>query len=199
MRARVLDRSDGPPALPRDGYGWGSRSPEERTITTARVTVRRFAPGDLDDFLTYQSDPVVRAHLPGEPMSAGAAAGFLARQADLDERQTDAWHAFAVHHPGDDRVIGDVGVWLAADRPGTGDIGFQFAPAYHGQGYAREAMQQFLPYLFETLDLGEVTAGCDSVNRASWGLMRRLGMELMTDDGTVRRYRLRAGTWRDQP
>jgi RimJ/RimL family protein N-acetyltransferase len=157
--------------------------------------VRRFAPGDLADFLAYQGDPVVRRHLPGEPMSTEQAVDYLAAQAVLDEKAVNAWHGYAVQHRADDRVIGDVGVWLAADRDGTGDVGFQFHPDYHGQGYAREAMETFLAYVFETLALPRVTAGCDAANRRSWGLMERLGMHQIEKSPEKVQYGLTREQW----
>nr|WP_269329831.1 GNAT family N-acetyltransferase [Kineosporia babensis] len=143
------------------------------------MIIRRFTTSDLSDFLAYQADPVVRRFIPGEPMSQRQAASYLAVQAALDEHAVNAWHAYAVEHAGEQRVIGDVGIWLAEEPPRTGDVGFQFHPGFHGQGYAREAMHAFLPHVFETMDVETVTATCDTPNTASWGLMKRLGMRMV--------------------
>jgi ribosomal-protein-alanine N-acetyltransferase len=129
----------------------------------------------------------------GEPMSTEQAVDYLAAQSVLDESVPDAWHGYAVQHLADDRVIGDVGVWPAAD--GTGDVGFQFHPDYHGQGYAHEAMQTFLAYVFETLALPRVTAGCDAANKPSWGLMERLGMHEIEKSEEQLRYALTREQW----
>ncbi|MEU8819199.1 GNAT family N-acetyltransferase [Actinoplanes sp. NPDC048796] len=159
-------------------------------MRSERLAIRRFAATDLTDFLAYQSDPVVRRYLPGEPMSAAQAAGYLAVQADLDDGVRDAWHGYAVHHLGEDRVIGDVGVWLPARPAGTGDVGFQFHPGFHGRGYAFEAMRAFLPYAFATFALRTVTATCSPANTASWGLMERLGMHRIEETGEYVKYGL---------
>ncbi|WP_179855521.1 GNAT family N-acetyltransferase [Paractinoplanes atraurantiacus] len=154
------------------------------------MTIRRFAPGDLADFLAYQGDPAVRRHLPGEPMTSAQATGYLAAQAALDDGARDAWHGFAVELADEKRVIGDLGVWLPARPAKTGDVGFQFHPGFHGRGYAREAMQAFLPYAFETFALKTVTATCHPANSASWGLMERLGMHRVEEAETHVRYAL---------
>ncbi|WP_250005623.1 GNAT family N-acetyltransferase [Actinoplanes sp. M2I2] len=167
----------------------------EDAITTPRLVVRRFTSGDLADFLSYQSDPAVRRYLPGAPMTADQALEYLAAQAVLDDDQLDAWHGFAVHHVADDRVIGDVGVWLASDRDHAGDVGFQFDPRYHGQGYAREAMEAFLGHLFGPAGLRAVTAGCDPGNDASWGLMLRLGLRPMPGTEQSLMYGLTREQW----
>jgi ribosomal-protein-alanine N-acetyltransferase len=168
-------------------------SQEDALITTERLVVRRFGPGDLVDFLAYQGDPVVRAHMPGEAMSDAAARRYLAEQATLDERATGHWHAFAVEHRADARVIGDLGVFLPVDPEGTGDLGFQFRPDHHRQGYGLEATSAFLAYLFGRLALHTVTAACDAANTASYGLMERLGMRRVP--GADVQYELRRDDW----
>jgi ribosomal-protein-alanine N-acetyltransferase len=119
---------------------------------------------------------VVRRFTRGEPMTTEQAVDYLAAQAVLAADTLDAWHAYAVQHRATGRVIGDVGVWLPGqpERLGTGDVGYQLHPDFHGQGYAREAMQTFLPYVFGLVP--RITAGCDAANTPSWRLMERLGL-----------------------
>jgi RimJ/RimL family protein N-acetyltransferase len=171
--------------------------PRETTIRTARLIIRRFAPADLEDFLSYQDDPVVRRFIPGEPMSTEQAVDYLAAQAVLDEHELDSWHASAVQHVATGRVIGDIGIWLPGqpERVGTGDVGFQFHPDFHGQGYAREAMLAYLAYVFETLELPRITAGCDVPNKQSWGLMERLGMHPLEKNDKTVQYGLTREQW----
>ncbi|WP_229069009.1 GNAT family N-acetyltransferase [Actinoplanes sp. DH11] len=159
--------------------------------------MRRFTAGDLADFLAYQADPVVRRHLPGEPMNPAEAAGFLTAQAALGEDARDAWHGYAVRLTAGGRVIGDVGVWLSSrpDQADSGDVGFQFHPEFHGLGYAGEAMRLFLTHVFGTLGLQRVTASCDAANAASRALLERLGMRPAHRSGTDLEYGRRRDDW----
>jgi len=145
-------------------------------LRTPRLVIRRFAPADLGDFLAYQADPRVREHMQGKPMDAVQAADYLAVQSIVEEHKPNTWHGYAVEHANTGTVIGDIGVYLDAAVPGSGDVGFQFHPAYHRQGYGLEAATAFLSYVFTTLDLDRVTAGCAPANQASAGLLERLGM-----------------------
>jgi ribosomal-protein-alanine N-acetyltransferase len=167
-------------------------------VTSERVIIRRFAVSDLADFLAYQADPVVRRYLLGEPMSPDEAAGYLAAQAALPDRTLDAWHGYAVQETAGGRVIGDVGVWLSSqpEQSDSGDVGFQFHPAFHGRGYAREAMQAFLPHVFETLARQRITATCKSANTSSRALMQRLGMHLDRESDDEVQYGLSRERWR---
>ena len=115
--------------------------------------------------------------------------------AALDEHEINAWHGYAVQHAESGTVIGDLGVYLASGV--EGDIGFQFHPDFHRQGYGHEAMTAFLPYLFEKLGLERVTAGCDEANGGSRALLDRLGLQPQTPattDGTCH-YELARDEW----
>jgi [ribosomal protein S5]-alanine N-acetyltransferase len=167
-------------------------------LRTDRLVVRRFTSADVDDFCAYQADPRLRKFLQGAPHSAEEAARYLAAQAVLDERATSAWHGYAVQHLDSGKVIGDVGVYLVS--AGEGDVGFQFHPAFHGQGYAREAMVAFLRYVFDVLGVEHVTAGCDQANTTSSTLLQRLGLHprpASDDDGDLR-FDLTRDEWRAQ-
>jgi ribosomal-protein-alanine N-acetyltransferase len=169
-----------------------------KPATSGRVIVRRFAEGDLPDFLAYQGHPAVREHQPGIAMTTAQAAAFVAEQARQGSDERDAWHGQVIEHVADRRVIGDVGLWRPADTGGpvVGDLGFQLDPSYHGHGYAREAVQAFLHVAFSDLAVDLVTASCDEANIRSWGLLERLGMQLQNRSSEQRRYALTKEQWR---
>lgn len=167
------------------------------TRTDGRIVVRRFAHADLPDFLGYQGDPEVRRHQRGDAMTEAQAAAFVIEQVQRPAQMRDAWHGRAVEHLADRRVIGDVGIWLSDEPSGprSGDLGFQLAPAYHGQGYAQEAVRAFLRIAFRDFALERVTASCDEANTASWRLMERLGMRPQDRSHGERRYALTRAQW----
>jgi len=168
-------------------------------IRTPRLLIRRFTLGDLADFLAYQGDPVVRRHMQGSPMSGREARRYLADQAAMSEDLLDCWHGFAVQHLEQDRLIGDIGVYLDAKLAGVGDVGFQFRPDQHRCGYGYEAMAAFLPYLFYSLGLDRITASCDRANTASFTLLERLGLRRGSESGaaggSTLRYELSRRDW----
>ncbi|MNI70272.1 ribosomal-protein-S5-alanine N-acetyltransferase [compost metagenome] len=55
-------------------------------------------------------------------------------------------------------------------------IGYIFNPAYYGKGYATEACQRLLKYVFEELGAHRVMALCNPENAPSWRLLERLLM-----------------------
>jgi aminoglycoside 6'-N-acetyltransferase len=73
-------------------------------------------------------------------------------------------------------LIGDCAAHTLADDPRQAEIGFTFAPASQGRGYATEAVRRLLEYLFRERDKHRVSANCDDRNVRSAALLRRVGM-----------------------
>jgi RimJ/RimL family protein N-acetyltransferase len=145
-------------------------------IRTARLEIRRFDDGDLRDYLAYQTTPEVLRFMPNEPMTESEAIKFIEGQMGLVEGAKGHYHAFAVVHSEDRKVIGDVGFYFPPGGVNSGDMGFQFHPAYHGKGYASEAAAALLRYGFLQLGLSRITSGCNAGNTPSFRLLERLGM-----------------------
>ncbi len=145
-------------------------------IVTARLVLRRLQLADLAGFLAYQSHPLVRQFMRGEAMDEASALKFIEQQATMSDEARDAYHAFAVTVASDGRLIGDVGLYLPSGQERLGDLGFQFAPSSHGQGYATEACQALIQRAFEVWHLDRITSSCDRENVRSSRLMERLGM-----------------------
>lgn len=157
-------------------------------ITTKRLTIRRFQLTDLADYLAYQSHPEVRRFMPGQAMTDEQAERLLAKQSAMQDLDRDVYHAFAVTLRNDERLIGDVGMYLPSGDEKVGDLGFQFDPEFHGQGYAFEAAEALLKAAFSDWNLTTITASCDRENVRSSRLLERLGMrrrEQTTTDGSL--------------
>ncbi|WP_144715207.1 GNAT family N-acetyltransferase [Curtobacterium pusillum] len=166
--------------------------PLDPASATGRVRVRPFSEGDVTDFLAYQGLPAVRRFQPGEAMTAPRAAAFVVEQAQQGATERGVWHGRAVELVAERRVIGDVGIWIPAERndPAVGDLGFQFDPRYQGRGYALEALRAFIPTVVHDFALDRVTASCRDDNGPSWRLMERLGMRLHHSADEERVYTL---------
>lgn len=88
----------------------------------------------------------------------------------------------------DESPIGKIGVWQDQE------IGFLLARERWGQGLAMEALQAILPHLFETVNFQFLTADIDPRNKASSGLLRKVGFE---DDGYKERSMQIGDEWVD--
>lgn len=120
--------------------------------------------------------------MPGQAMNKEQAERFLISQSSMQDGDRDAYHAFAVTLRDSLKLIGDVGMYLPSGEKRVGDLGFQFHPDYHAQGYAFEATGALVKHAFSEWKLEQITANCDSENARSYRLMERLGMTRVDQD-----------------
>lgn len=146
-------------------------------LPAERLLLRRFRPADLPAFVAYRSDPAVaRYQTWSAPFPAEAAERMFAELSEAHPDTSGEWFQFAVALHGSGELIGDCGAHVRSDDPRQVEIGFTFAPASQGHGYATEAVRRLFEYLFVERGKHRVTAACDDRNLRSAALLRRVGM-----------------------
>ncbi len=147
-------------------------------ITTERLVLRSFRPGDEDDVFAYRSVPEVIRYIPGDPKTREQVADLVAERATagrVDEKSPIL--TLAVELGG--RVIGDVLIHLDGLDGHDGrqaEIGWVFNPDSGGQGYATEAARAIAETAFRELGVHRVWAQLEPVNGPSVRICERLGM-----------------------
>lgn len=148
-----------------------------RSLTTARLELRRFRVDDLEAFVAYRSDPEVARYqswLAPYPVQEGR---DLIEQLQRSNPDTPGeWFQFAVTPRGGGPLIGDCAALVLPEEPRHAEVGFTFAPAYQGRGYATEAVIRLLEYLLVERGKHRVAASCDDRNLRSAALLERVGM-----------------------
>jgi len=140
----------------------------DRSLTTARLVVRRFVPADGPGLHAYLSRPEVVQYEPYGPVGPDEA-DALARERASDPR---FWAVQTLAGT----LVGNL--YLAPDGPEwwqTWELGYVFHPDHWGRGYATEACRTLLDAAFEG-GAHRVVAHCDPANIRSWALLERLGM-----------------------
>lgn len=155
-----------------------------------RIRLRPWREDDGPAFAALNADPEVMRHF-AAPLSRAESDAMFARV-----RAHEAEHGFcfwAAERGDRAHLVGFCGVqhvpFEARFTPAV-EIGWRLFPAFWGQGLAREAAEMALDAAFGPLALDEVVAFTVPANRASWGLMRRLGMR---PDGVFEHPRLPEG------
>ena len=146
---------------------------------TERLVLRAFHPADLEPLLAIQSDPVAVRYVPYPPRDRAAVAAVLERKmASTALRKEGDLIELAVTLGEDGSVIGDVLLALRSVEHQTLEVGYIFAPAAGGHGYATEAVRAALGLAFGPLAVRRVIARVDDRNAASSALLNRLGFRL---------------------
>ena len=134
-------------------------------LLTPRLRLRRARPDDLTAIHAVLSNAMAMRYWASPPHTdIGQSRAFLdgmiaSRGGEGDE--------FVVEHQG--QVIGKAGCWRVPE------VGFIFHPDFWGRGLALEAMTAVVAHAFATYPVESLIADVDPRNRASLGLLRKLG------------------------
>lgn len=156
--------------------------PDFTQIRTDRLIIRRFRPEDVEAFAGYRSDPDVARYQSWDTYTREQAELFAAELAEIDPGIPGAWFQFAVTDAGNGALLGDTALCVVADDRSRAELGFTFAPAHQGKGYATEAAGATVDYAFAQLAVDTVVAFVDSRNARSVALLERIGMTYVSSE-----------------
>lgn len=145
-------------------------------VLTERLRLRPLTVADVPALLSYRGRADICRYLPFEPMTQevllGRLAGDFARTAITEPGQGVTLGVELVGGP----LIGDVVLMFHNEEHRAGEVGYVFAPQFHGHGYATEAVAAMIELGFAELGLHRIVACLDARNDASARLAERLGM-----------------------
>jgi RimJ/RimL family protein N-acetyltransferase len=165
-------------------------------VRTERLTLRGYAPEDLDALWAYEQLPQVQHWLGWAPHSRDELSHAMTSESS---RTTHVMVLLG------SRIIGHIMImprdsWAQTDvadrvKDLEAELGWMFDPAYAGKGYATEAVRAAIGLCFDSLEVRRVQAGCFADNTASWRLMERLGMRREEHSRATALHR--DGSWHD--
>ena len=153
----------------------------EFRLETARLVLRDWRADDWPQFWEGTNTPAVMRWLGGVCDGEKRAAA----QARLEGYRADHGHTFwAVERKGDGAILGFCGLKRCNQQGGpigAMEVGWRLCEDAWGRGYAKEAAIASLGCAFGRFGADEVVALTVNGNKASWGLMERLGMRRRAD------------------
>ena len=138
--------------------------------------LRRLRAEDLAAFQAYRAIPELGRYQGWTPQSDADAATFLANMAQAPLFTPGEWVQLGIADASSDRLLGDVGLFLAADGR-SGEVGFTLEPAAQGRGLATAAVAAALELFFQRTQAQSMLAITDTRNGPSLRLLRRLGFQ----------------------
>jgi ribosomal-protein-alanine N-acetyltransferase len=152
-------------------------------IKTERLTLRPYRLQDVNDVLSYASDPKWARFLPvPQPYKKTDAEKFIASQLLLDQETHQSW---ALEQ--NQVVIGGIDIGFDFDNH-VGELGYSIARTHWGRGLVAEAARAIIDTAFSTYpNLNRVRAMADSRNAGSLRVMEKLGM---VREGVLRQNRV---------
>jgi RimJ/RimL family protein N-acetyltransferase len=162
------------------------------SLLTRRLILRRLQRTDADALCAYRSLPEVARYQSWETFGPDDAARLLDDQQDRDIGIPGTWLQVAIVEAGTGHLIGDCGLHCLADEPRQFEMGVTLSPSWQGQGYATEALECLLHFLFTALSARRISATTDALNGPAAALFRRLGFRQEAHHIEHRAYK---GSW----
>lgn len=164
------------------------------TLTTSRLSLRRWREDDLTIMAAINADPeVIRWIGDGTVIDDEATAAGTARSEQ--HRETHGFGLFAVEIRATGQLAGFTGLNTPYSLPEVSpavEIGWRLGRQYWGQGIATEAAQAALDFGFTDRGLDKIVGIHQLGNDASGRIMQKLGMRLDREitDSRGRRVRV---------
>lgn len=144
-------------------------------IVTERLLLRPMVPSDAEAVSTYRSDPAVVEYQDWKlPYPVERAADSISRYTEVGGVVAGKGYNVGVERRDTGELIGDVYIGRHETFP-TAEVGYTFASAHQGHGYATEALDAVIAHLFDDVGLVRLEASLDPRNIASEMLLERVG------------------------
>jgi len=165
-------------------------------ISTDRLSLRLFEPGDLDGLYTYLSLPDSQRYLDAPVRDIGEARAELStlRQHKRLSRPGETL-SLAVCTDKDDCLVGHVSLKWTDATASQAELRFLFDPRHSSQRYASEAVGAALDLAFGALQMHRVFVRSSARHTATVKLLKALGMRL---EAHYREHALFQGEWDEE-
>ena len=162
-------------------------------IVTARLRLDALRDEDASALFAYRGDPAVSRYQGWKPASVADAAKFIEAQQGHAPGTPGTWWQRAIRLRDSGELIGDLGLHFVDG--GTVELGISLAPAHQRHGYAREAVEVMLDFVFGGLRKQRVFARVDPRNFMCMRLLEGLGMHRRDAQAGDVTFELPASEW----
>lgn len=137
-------------------------------LETERLVIRNYKVEDVEKVYVIFSNEDVARYEDFHPMSLDEVTDMIQKWITYENR-------FVVISKDSGDIIGTVGYWI--DEVNDYSLDYDFNPRYGKSGYATEAAQRIMDYIFIEKQVPHIYADCDTNNIDSFRLMERIGMK----------------------
>lgn len=143
-------------------------------IITDRLLVRLAEPEDADAIFSYRFDFEQNQYQGWFPSSVEEVYDYIKNMPQTLDA-ADTCYQFSILLADEGRLIGDMGIVFSNHNNLQAEVGCTLNKEFQGKGYATEALEAMVSYLFDSLNKHRITASIDPRNESSIRLIERLG------------------------
>jgi len=142
-------------------------------IETDRLLIKRLDLTDKKAFFAYRTQPEVYTFQFWKPENIDEVEHFINKNLTIQPNTKNTWLQLGIHLK-NGVLIGDMGIHFLEDDV-QAEIGYTLSPDFQGKGYAFEAVNAVVDFLFLTYKKHRITASVDPENHRSINLLKKLG------------------------
>jgi len=146
----------------------------EIELHTDKFLLRPVTVQDTEALFQYKSDRITNKYQGWIPSQIKDVYDFIENQISSEINIPNTWYQLAIVTKKNDMLIGDIGLHFIDPGNKQVEIGFSIDKSYQGKGYATEAIEKVIEYLFKKLNKHRVIASVDPGNIKSIRLLERL-------------------------
>lgn len=144
-------------------------------LHTTRLHLRPLRMEDAVAISAYRGLSEVAKYQSWTTFGMKDATQLIADQLTVKSAAADSWVQLMIVLAESGQPIGDCGIHFPSSASQHVELGITLDPGYQNRGFACEAIEGVLSYVFDTLKLQRVSATTDTENKAAQKLFQRLG------------------------
>lgn len=143
-------------------------------LETERLILRGFVDEDTPDFFAIRSSSKVMQYMDSFPHQTYNESREMINEmkASFIGRTGINW---AIELQPQRILIGYIGLWRIMFENVRAELGYSLHPDFWGKGFMKEAIGEVLRFGFEELHVHTIEASVNPANRASIGLLKKIG------------------------
>lgn len=161
---------------------------EKPVIRTDRLTIREMCADDVPALREWTADKDIYSYWGKSPGKTDKHPELLFEK---PEKPTKSFH-LGIELNETKKIIGELWIYLI-ENDRMAKLAIRFGKAYHGNGYATEAVRATVRFCFENTELQRLWTDVDVNNTASCRVLEKCGF---TREGTVRQGKM-VSVWCD--
>ena len=147
---------------------------EKIICVTPRLKIRNLRDSDLDAFHQYRSNPDVTKYQGFDTFDREQAKVFIKAHSNRQLIVPGEWVQFGIENTGNGQLVGDCALYLQMADSRIAEIGITISHLHQRHGYAREAMQGLINFLFREKGIHRIVETVDAENLASIQMLKGL-------------------------
>ena len=146
-----------------------------KSLFTERLIIRPMFKSDADKIFKYKSNKNANQFQGWIPNTVEDVTEFIDKRISSEMDKEGTWFQFVILTKIENEIIGDIGMHFISNLNKLAELGITIDIKFQGKGFAAEAMNAAINFLFRELGKHRIICSLDPRNLKSEALVKRLG------------------------